>query len=100
MSDTDAATITTASTAATIQSVPQMGRPSEMPRYVNRFPWYRVASESGRPVVSWKNACISSTLPMPRVTTYAPIVTSSSPSPMPAGEPAALIATEEYVATA
>ena len=32
MSDTDATTITTASTMATIQSVPQMGRPSEMPR--------------------------------------------------------------------
>lgn len=57
-------------------------------------------SASASPVASSKNACISSTLPMPRVTTYAPIVASSAPAPMPAGEPAALIATEEYVATA
>ena len=86
--------MTAASTPASIQSVPQMGRPSETPRYWSRLPW-KSASASCDPVASWKSLAISPTLPTPCVVAYTPIDGSPSASETPAGDPAAFSATAE-----
>ena len=70
--------MTMANPAATAQRLPQMGLPSEMPKYENRLVWYRVAAVSSNPVASAKKAFISSRVPRPCVTRYAPAAAPSS----------------------